>query len=305
MGYLNYFQKQRLTNTRRFFMKNIFKKSMGVVLVLLISLSSFSGCINNLVFHAHNYKLQSNETEHFKECSCGEIKDSAKHTFDWIIDSEPTYTAPGYKYEECADCGYRTGDSIVTDRLVHEDEMTKEGCIFPTKSVKETKTCYGCSEFVDFYEKNKNEIKDEFLCFNATSNEEDGIYILDEIVQLRGALYQFAYEGDESNNYLNSYITVSFKMYSSELGSHTDGSDYVGTAASIAFRMNFYKTVENINSCEFVFHKYYDTDSIYDNIIKIYFNSICVGEIFYLTDSTVYVSKEWIVDYLKEYLFVL
>lgn len=290
---------------RRNMMKAMIRKSIGVVLILLTVISCFGSCIDSSYFHIHSFKLKMNETVHFKECECGEIKDSAEHLFDWVVDSDPTYTAPGYKHKECVDCGYSTGDSIVTDRLVHEDEMTKEGCIFPTQSVKETKTCYGCSEFVDFYEKNKTEISNEFLCFNATSDEEDGIYILDEIVQLRGACYQFVYKKDENDNYLNSYITVGFQMYSSELGSSTDGSDYNGTAPSIAFRMNFYNTVQDIGDCDFVFHRYYDTDSIFDSIIKIYCDSVCIGEIFYLTDSTVDVSREWLVDYLKEYLFVL
>ena len=61
-------------------MKNLSKKFLGMLLVLLTVFSGFSGCINNAVFHSHEYKLKSNESGHFMECSCGEVKDSAEHT---------------------------------------------------------------------------------------------------------------------------------------------------------------------------------------------------------------------------------
>ncbi len=91
------------------------KKTVVTALILLISLSSFGGCINNSTSHTHDYKLKSNETEHFMECSCGKVKDSAEHAFEWIVDSEPTYTAPGYKHKECGVCGYKTEENTVID----------------------------------------------------------------------------------------------------------------------------------------------------------------------------------------------
>ena len=44
---------------------------------------------------------------HWKECECGFKGHLAEHTFEWVIDREPTPTATGEKHEECTVCGYK------------------------------------------------------------------------------------------------------------------------------------------------------------------------------------------------------
>ncbi len=38
---------------------------------------------------------------------CGDRKDTAAHSFKWVIDKEATATTRGSKHEECTVCGYK------------------------------------------------------------------------------------------------------------------------------------------------------------------------------------------------------
>lgn len=62
----------------------------------------------NLVPHEHVFgdAWVSDETGHWHACACGEKKDVAQHTFQWVVDKEATATENGSKHEECTVCGY-------------------------------------------------------------------------------------------------------------------------------------------------------------------------------------------------------
>ena len=79
------------------------KKYIGVMLILVITILAFSSCADNSVPHIHVFKQKINETEHFKECRCGQTQNVEEHTFDWRND---------YKYKECTACGYIIDVSI-------------------------------------------------------------------------------------------------------------------------------------------------------------------------------------------------
>lgn len=49
----------------------------------------------------------SDEAGHWNTCVCGERLSEAAHTFEWVIDREPTATQSGSKHEECTICGYK------------------------------------------------------------------------------------------------------------------------------------------------------------------------------------------------------
>lgn len=59
--------------------------------------------------HTHSYGAdwKSDADNHWHECPCGDRKDTAAHTFKWVIDKEATATARGSKHEECTVCGYK------------------------------------------------------------------------------------------------------------------------------------------------------------------------------------------------------
>ena len=44
---------------------------------------------------------------HWYECECGNKSDITEHTFEYVIDIEPTDDKPGYKHNECTECGYK------------------------------------------------------------------------------------------------------------------------------------------------------------------------------------------------------
>lgn len=59
--------------------------------------------------HVHDYgdAYKSNATYHWKECSCKDIQNKAKHTFDsGSIKTSPTDTTDGSKVYKCKVCGY-------------------------------------------------------------------------------------------------------------------------------------------------------------------------------------------------------
>ena len=44
---------------------------------------------------------------HWQECECGFRANVSDHTFEYVIDKEPTATESGYKHNECTVCGYK------------------------------------------------------------------------------------------------------------------------------------------------------------------------------------------------------
>ncbi len=44
---------------------------------------------------------------HWHECECGNKSDITTHTFEYVIDLEPTDDKPGYKHNECTECGHK------------------------------------------------------------------------------------------------------------------------------------------------------------------------------------------------------
>ena len=60
---------------------------------------------------AHNlpdtWSYEDHASGHWRECDCGFKGELAAHTYEWIVDYEPTPTASGLKHEECTVCGYK------------------------------------------------------------------------------------------------------------------------------------------------------------------------------------------------------
>ena len=87
--------------------------------------------------HTHNYgsDWKSDSTNHWKECSCGDKKDTAAHDFKWIVDKEATATKKGSKHEECKTCGYKrpaveipaTGTTTAPTDTTKPNDTTKPG----------------------------------------------------------------------------------------------------------------------------------------------------------------------------------
>ena len=58
--------------------------------------------------HTHSYgsDWKNDADNHWHECSCGDKKDTAAHSFEWVIDTPATATTSGSKHKECTVCGY-------------------------------------------------------------------------------------------------------------------------------------------------------------------------------------------------------
>lgn len=58
--------------------------------------------------HSHSYTWKSDDSQHWKECSCGEILERAEHVFGkGEVTKAPTTSATGIMTYECTVCGYK------------------------------------------------------------------------------------------------------------------------------------------------------------------------------------------------------
>lgn len=55
---------------------------------------------------AANDAWHSDESGHWRDCTCGGRIDEAAHAFEWVVDRQPTATEAGAKHERCTVCGY-------------------------------------------------------------------------------------------------------------------------------------------------------------------------------------------------------
>lgn len=77
--------------------------------------------------HTHSYnpdKWCRDASQHWHECTdanCPDkessVKDTADHTFQWVIDREATTTEVGVKHEECTVCGYACSEDTEIAKL--------------------------------------------------------------------------------------------------------------------------------------------------------------------------------------------
>ena len=274
-------------------MKNKIKKSIGVILLLLIIL--LSSCNKESSEHTHDYKLKNDEKLHYQECSCGEKKDSESHNLDWTVDTEPTYSAPGYKHKECTVCGYITDENTVIERLLHEEVITDE---LVDPSIKNSKSFSNPSELKAYYNDSKDEILSNFICINSEFPSDSGINI--EWLNRVNYSFNFNTNSDEKNNYYK--LTTNLGIYSTELGTDTDVLDDV-PYHSITFKLISYAYSEEINDVKFEFYKYSNPNYIWNYMIKVYNGKDIIGNIYYFTGLEI--DKEWISNFLTNNLIIL
>ena len=58
----------------------------------------------------HNYTdnwVNTDPNVHWQVCECGDKVHIGEHTFEYVIDKEPTETEVGYRHRECTVCGYK------------------------------------------------------------------------------------------------------------------------------------------------------------------------------------------------------
>ena len=58
----------------------------------------------------HTYSetwVNTDPNVHWLECECGDKAHIGEHTFEYVVDKEPTETEVGYRHRECTVCGYK------------------------------------------------------------------------------------------------------------------------------------------------------------------------------------------------------
>ena len=284
-------------------MRNPIKKHFGILGLILFVLSSLMSCVDYFPGHVHDFQQNYDDLRHFNECSCGEIIEMSEHKIEWIVDTDPTYTAPGYKHQECVACEYKTNENTVIERLLHED-IVKESLIKNNSSIYTQKTFGSQDALTLFYKEKKEIINTKFLCINPISIPEEKIYIQCEnmvtfIFSYEDEWYNISAEDYEPECYLNPCVTISYDLYSEDLGSCI--TDINGPLISISFFMRFGRISDNDISPIFEFYRCEENNMNY--VIRIFNGSECIGEVFYYTDLEI--NREWIVDYLIKNITVL
>ncbi len=73
----------------------------------------YNACMANDEAYEHVYDNACDA-----ECNnCGTIREGADHTYEWVIDVEPTATETGLKHEECTLCGETRNEDTVIESL--------------------------------------------------------------------------------------------------------------------------------------------------------------------------------------------
>ena len=103
----------------------------------------------NAVFepHVHEYVYESDETNHWKQCECGDIIETAEHTFgDWVTTQVANTYQEGIEERSCTECGYTETNILPMVDLEHIH-------IFTTKydETQHWKECR-CEETKDYEE---------------------------------------------------------------------------------------------------------------------------------------------------------
>ena len=89
-----------------------------------VTLTINAGKITVECDHDYNGEWSKDENNHWHECEiCGDKKDTAEHSFEWIIDLAATEEATGLKHEECTECGYKRNENTVIEKLAHTHNM--------------------------------------------------------------------------------------------------------------------------------------------------------------------------------------
>ena len=271
-------------------MKKTIIKTIFFAMLLVIAVFSIASCTTdeNSGDHVHDFQQKWDETHHFEECRCGEITGRAEHTFGWVVDTEPTYSAPGYKHNKCQVCGYKTDESTKIERLLH-GEVLNEGMIdLSAYTQKSFKSKYGISNFL-----NDNQDKIDGICLSLDMSK-----VLYRRIYAQSSsnqpTYTFGYNGVEDSKYNDYYLKTYYKLYSEELGTDTE----IGSSHSLTVCFVSYGGYDKFGDLSFEFYKYNETESIWNYLVRILDGEKCIAEMYYST--VLDIDREWIVSFLSE-----
>lgn len=137
--------------------------------------------------HEHSYgDWQKDETQHWKECRCGEKTEVGNHTFDdWTITKEPTTTETGSRERTCSICKYTQEETIpVHEHSIHDEAWKYDDILFSTHITSDLDKCADDITYIQNGCVLKSAGKDTFLhSFEHLKMPEDtGPLTLEEIM---------------------------------------------------------------------------------------------------------------------------
>lgn len=124
---------------------------------------------SNISTHTHEWSLswKSDETKHWKQCSCGDLTEGSTHIFDnYSTIIEATETSEGLEEGYCSICNYRKTRTIPI--LSHTHHFGEE---WETNETHHWHSCSGCEENELFEEHQFN----EWLIINEPTHSSSGL----------------------------------------------------------------------------------------------------------------------------------
>ena len=123
------------------------KKYLLFIVTTFLLVFALTSCDNeNIQNEVHEYTLKYDDTYHYDECNCGDIKNKEEHTYSnepHVIQQESCDKEGIYEYT-CTKCGYKK--EVKVNKLNHEfgewQEDTKATCLSKGKEKRVCKNCH-------------------------------------------------------------------------------------------------------------------------------------------------------------------
>ncbi len=129
--------------------------------------------------HSHSYgtEWKKDGTNHWHECSCGDVAQVSAHTAgEWIVDSQATATADGLRHKECTVCGYiMQTEAIPATGSAHTHTLVHTAAKAATAATAGNQEYWYCSECGKYFSDSagKNEITLASTVIAATGTTTD------------------------------------------------------------------------------------------------------------------------------------
>lgn len=105
--------------------------------------------------HSFSAEWKHDDANHWHECSCGDKRGTAAHTFVWKIDLAATEDATGLKHEECTVCGIKHNENTVIPKLDHVHVLEEIPVKAPTCSATGNNRYFHCTKCDKYYKVDK------------------------------------------------------------------------------------------------------------------------------------------------------
>ena len=108
-----------------------------------------------IIPHEYGEDWKSDGINHWKECTCGDQKDVATHSFAWKIDTPATEETTGIQHEECTVCGYKRNENTTIPKLDHTHKWVETPAKASTCTEQGNNQYFFCSKCNKYYKADK------------------------------------------------------------------------------------------------------------------------------------------------------